>query len=172
NNAAHPTYSNTPFNESNNKWLGTPTSSPRLGFNWDVKGNQSIVIRGGAGIFVGRMPFAWSGYAETLSGGYYNNIDFKPSASNTIGGSTVIPVAINPSYSKDTIDAHAKPSANASNTREVDVVDNKFKSPRISRTSIAADFRFGNGYKSTGDVLYTKTLYDVQFQQINIKDQA
>lgn len=172
NNAAHPTYSNTPFNELNNKWLGTPTLSPRLGFNWDVKGNQSIVIRGGAGIFVGRMPFAWLGYAETLSGGYYNNIDFKPSASNTIGGSTVIPVAINPLYLKDTIDAHAKPSANASNTREVDVVDNKFKLPRILRTSIAADFRFGNGYKLTGDVLYTKTLYDVQFQQINIKDQA
>src|SRR5205085_11555142 len=78
NNTANPTYSNTPFNQLTNKWLGKPTLSPRLGFNYDVKGNQSIVLRGGVGVFVGRMPFAWLGYAETLSGGVYNNIDFRP----------------------------------------------------------------------------------------------
>jgi len=146
--------------------------SPRLGFNWDVKGNQKFVLRGGLGVFVGRMPFAWIGYAETLSGGVYNNIDFRPTAANTIGGNTTIPLAIDPLHLKDTIDAHALPSANATNTREVDVIDNNFKLPRVLRTDLAADIKFGNGYKLTLDVLYTKTLYDVQFQQINIKDQV
>jgi len=172
NNTANPTYSNTAFNAFSNKWLGTPTLSPRIGFNWDVKGNQSIVLRGGAGVFVGRMPFAWLGYAETLSGGVYNNIDFRPSATNTVGGNTTVPLAINPLYLKDTINAHALASANAANTREVDVIDNHFKLPRVIRTNLAADFKFGNGYKLTLDVLYTKTLYDVKFQQINIKDQV
>jgi len=172
NNTSNPTYSNTPFNQFSNKWLGTATLSPRIGFNWDIKGNQSIVLRGGAGVFVGRMPFAWLGYAETLSGGVYNNIDFRPSATNTVGGNTTVPLAINPLYLKDTINAHALASANAANTREVDVIDNHFKLPRVLRTNLAADFKFGNGYKLTLDVLYTKTLYDVKFQQINIKDQV
>ncbi len=172
NNTASPTYSNTPFNQLNNKWLGKATLSPRVGFSWDVNGNQSFVLRGGTGVFVGRMPFAWLGYAETLSGGYYNNIDFRPSASNTVGGNVSIPLAINPLYLKDTINAHALASANAATTREVDVIDNNFKLPRVLRSNLAADIKFGKGYKLTLDVLYTKTLYDVQFQQINIKDQV
>jgi hypothetical protein len=171
-NTSNPTYSNTPFNQLNNKWLGKANLSPRLGFNWDVNSNQSLIIRGGLGIFVGRMPFAWLGYAETLSGGYYNNIDFKPSAGNTVGGNVTVPLAINPLYLKDTINAHALASANAAATREVDVIDNNFKLPRVLRTNVAADLKFGRGYKLTLDVLYTKTLYDVQFQQINIKDQV
>ncbi|HEY0432225.1 MAG TPA: TonB-dependent receptor, partial [Chitinophagaceae bacterium] len=170
NNGDHPTYSNTPFNEFTNKWLGKPSLSPRLGFNWNVNGGQHLTIRGGTGVFVGRMPFAWLGYAETLNGGVYNNIDFRPSATNTVGGSTVIPLAINPLYLKDTINAHALASANAATTREVDVIDNNFKLPRIIRSNLAADFKFGHGYKITLDALYTKTLYDVRFQQINIKD--
>ncbi|MBK8713007.1 MAG: TonB-dependent receptor [Niastella sp.] len=170
NNTTNPTYSNTSFNQFTNKWLGAATLSPRVGFNWNVKGDQSLVIRGGTGVFVGRMPFAWLGYAETLSGGVYNNIDFRPTATNTIGGNTVIPLAINPLYLKDTINTHALASANAAATREVDVIDNNFKLPRVWRSNIAADIKFGKGYKLTLDALFTKTLYDVKFQQINIKD--
>ncbi|MDP4264448.1 MAG: carboxypeptidase regulatory-like domain-containing protein [Bacteroidota bacterium] len=172
NNTTNSTYSNTPFNQFTNKWLGTLTLSPRIGFNWNVNDNRTVVIRGGAGIFVGRMPFAWLGYAETLSGGTYNNIDFRPSAGNTVGGNVVVPLAINPLYLKDTINAHALASANAATTREVDVIDNNFKLPRVLRSNIAVDFKFGKGYKLTLDALYTKTLYDVKFQQINIKDQV
>ncbi|MEO6915883.1 MAG: carboxypeptidase regulatory-like domain-containing protein [Chitinophagaceae bacterium] len=172
NNTTGTTYNNTTFNQLDNKWLGKPTISPRLGFNWDVNGNQSFVIRGGSGVFVGRMPFAWLGYAETLSGGVYNNIDFRPATNNTVGGNVSVPLAINPLHLKDTINAHALASANAASTREVDVIDNNFKLPRVIRSNIAADIKFGKGYKLTLDVLYTKTLYDVQFQQINIKDQV
>ncbi len=170
NNTSHPTYNNTPFNQLTNSWLGKVTLSPRAGFNWNAGNNQKVVVRGGVGVFVGRIPFAWLGYAETLTGGVYNNIDFKPSASNTVGGNVVIPLAINPLYLKDTISAHALASANAATTREVDVIDNNFKMPRVLRSNLAADFKLGKRYKLTLDALYTKTLYDVRFQQINIKD--
>jgi outer membrane receptor protein involved in Fe transport len=36
NNSATPTYTNTPFSQLNNKWLGKATLSPRIGFNWDI----------------------------------------------------------------------------------------------------------------------------------------
>jgi hypothetical protein len=33
--------------------------SPRIGFNWDLTGERKYVLRGGTGLFVGRMPFVW-----------------------------------------------------------------------------------------------------------------
>ena len=158
-----PTYTHTPFKDINNQWLGKATLSPRIGFNFDVKGDQSVVVRGGTGIFVGRMPFAWLGYAYTLTGTTYGNIDW-----NNIAANQKVPLAIDPAGLKDTVTKYG--GASRSNTREVDLIDNNFKLPRVLRNNLAADFKFGNGYKITVDLLYTKTLYDVKFQQINVKD--
>ncbi len=155
------TYNHTPFASFNNRWYGKAVLSPRVGFNYDINGNQSLVLRGGSGIFVGRLPFAWLGYAYTLNGLAYGNID-----QNNIN----IPVnlAMDPRNLRDTVSKYF--GAGASNRREVDMIDNNFKMPRIWRSNIALDWRFGKGYKLTFDVMYTKTLYDVLFQQINLKD--
>ena len=161
--SANPTYTNTPFSQLNGQLPSRATISPRLGFNIDVKGNQSIVIRGGTGIFTGRVPFAWYGYAYTLNGGTYGNIDW-----NGISASTTVPLAINPFGLKDTVTKYG--GASRSSTYEVDIFDKNFKLPTIWRSNIATDFKFGKGYKLTLDFMYTKTIYDVKYEQINLKD--
>jgi hypothetical protein len=35
--------------------------SPRLGFNWNIEGDNISQLRGGTGIFTGRIPFVWLG---------------------------------------------------------------------------------------------------------------
>ena len=39
----------------------TPLFSPRVGFNYDIKGDKTIILRGGSGLFTGRFPFVWVG---------------------------------------------------------------------------------------------------------------
>ncbi len=40
---------------------GKPLFSPRFGFNYDIKGDNSSRLRGGSGLFSGRFPFVWLG---------------------------------------------------------------------------------------------------------------
>jgi len=51
--------------------------SPRLGFNWDVKGDNTIQLRGGTGVFTGRLPFVWIGNQVANV-----NVDFYTSTDN------------------------------------------------------------------------------------------
>ncbi|HYQ86339.1 MAG TPA: carboxypeptidase regulatory-like domain-containing protein [Bacteroidota bacterium] len=45
-----------------------PLFSPRIGFNWNATGDRSTQLRGGTGIFTGRLPFVWIGNAISNPG--------------------------------------------------------------------------------------------------------
>lgn len=161
--SSNPTYNAPSFSTLTDKIPSRLAISPRLGFNYDVNGDQSLILRGGTGIFIGRVPFAWYGYAYTLSGNTYGNIDWNGPAAGV-----TVPLTFNTDKLRDTVTKYG--GVSRSTTREVDVFDNNFKLPTIWRSSLAVDYKFGNGYKFTADVLYTSTIHDVNYQQINLKD--
>jgi hypothetical protein len=58
----------------------TPLISPRVGFNYDVKGDQTTQLRGGSGLFTGRLPFVWIGNQVANPDFFFYNVthpDFK-----------------------------------------------------------------------------------------------
>jgi Carboxypeptidase regulatory-like domain len=53
-----------------------PLISPRVGFNFDINGDKTAVLRGGTGLFTGRFPFVWIGNQQANPyTGFYNATD-------------------------------------------------------------------------------------------------
>jgi hypothetical protein len=139
-----------------NDYLNNGVISPRLGFNYDVNGDKSLIVRGGSGVFVGRIPFAWIGYA------FYNDgIGFGSFDVNNVAGKNVGDVLTTP----------AKQFAfnnGQSNLVQTDLIANGFKMPKVWRSNLAIDKTI-SGYKLTLEGLYTQVITDLMFQQINFK---
>ncbi len=153
------TFTNTSLSTITGKLLGQVLTSPRFGFNFDVNGDKSIIIRGGSGVFTGRIPFAWVGYAFYNDGRGFGSFDINNLAAKTGVVGDVL---------KDGAKEFALANGQALQT-QVDVIDNDFKLPQVWRSSLAAEFNF-NGYKLTLEGMYTKVLRDLKFQQVNLKD--
>ena len=140
-----------------NNFTQIPTFSPRIGFNWDIAGNQRFILRGGTGIFVGRIPFAWYGYAYYNNGTTFNAVDLNPPKHPT-----------NIPTDPISFDSLSKTTAKV----ERDAFSNNFHMPQVWRSSLAMDFKIPGDVKLSVEFLYTKTIYDVMIQQINLKDSA
>ena len=165
--AAGTTYSYTPLKQITNNYLNNVQISPRLGINIDVLGDKSVVIRGGTGLFTGRIPFAWLGYAFYNNGVGYGAYDYNNNATATtkIVGDPLIP---NGGVLIDQNPANASIGGSVKRT-QVDLIDNNFKMPQMFRNNLAVDYTVG-GYKFTLEGLYTKVIQDLKFQQVNTKD--
>ncbi|GAB3888910.1 TonB-dependent receptor [Spirosoma agri] len=157
------TYTYTPLNQISNSYLNTVQVSPRLGFSIDAKGDKSLVIRGGTGLFTGRIPFAWLGYAFYNNGVGYGAYDFNNNATATtkLVGDPLAP--------NGGLLINNNPANGGVRRTQVDLIDNNFKMPQMFRSNVAVDYTVG-GYKFTLEGLYTKVIKDLQFQQVNTKD--
>ena len=167
------TFEYTPLNRIDNSFLSRPQVSPRLGFRYDWLPNEQLVLRGGAGLFTGRIPLAWIGYA------YYNNGDtygaYDQRADN--GSSQFQPGSDPLAYDRNLgIAAFAIQNGQAVNNKnagktQVDVIDNDFVMPQVFRTSLSIDYKDNKGVKYKLEGIFTKVIKDVLFSHINMRDQ-
>ena len=166
-----PSYDHTRFSEFSNSILGQVQFSPRLGFNYDVKGDHSIVVRGGSGVFTGRIPFAWFGYAYYNNGVNFTGVDYT---NNAPAGGVRPTVMLNqdPTRIFSQLPASAYNAADPTQgKKEINLIDNNFKMPQVWRSSLAFDFnKLPGGLRASVEGLYTKVLQDVKFEQINLVD--
>ncbi len=167
------TYSHTAWTDFNNSFLGQVQFSPRLGFNYDAKGDGSVVLRGGSGVFTGRIPFAWLGYAFYNNGVNFNSVDYTNNAPALPAGSPPgTPAPPRPSIllNQSPSAIYSQLPASAQSKTEVNLIDNNFKMPQVWRSSLALDVKLPYGLRASVEGLYTKVLYDVKFENINLKD--
>ncbi len=163
------TFSYTPMNQITGDYFSRVQISPRLGFRYDWKGDGSLVLRGGTGMFTGRIPFAWLGYAFYNNGDTYGAFDQKADAKAFVPGSD--PLRVGKNGIADFISQNGVPINNKNTGKtQADLVDNHFVMPKVWRSSIALDYTTPDQFKLSLEAIYTKTLKDVLFQQVNTTD--
>ncbi|MCS4227231.1 TonB-dependent receptor [Sphingobacterium sp. BIGb0165] len=143
--------------------------SPRVGFNYDVFGDKSFMVRGGTGIFSGRVPFVWLTNMPTNAGVLQNVLEPKSydDVAGWIGKVQFHPedpyyYVKNPIYYKDKEGKDVTPFITNPKDGAPDsfaLVDDNFKMPTIWRSSIGADYRIPNTpITLTTDILYTRDV--------------
>ena len=164
------------------KWPGAKLQvSPRVGFVWDVLKDNTLKVRGGTGLFAGRLPLVYFTNMPTNSGMVQNAVSIvtKYNDDGTIasrdprldllkGGMITdvnqmietlgLPTTISPEEGQ-------RPS-------DVAGIDPDFKMPQVWKSSIAVDYQFPTTFplSITGEFMYTKNVNAVNMVNYNIKD--
>ena len=134
--------------------------APRLSFNWDARGDQTLQVRGGSGIFTSRIPFVWAANAYYNNGVKNRNVDCRPGPTSGCGGnSATVPLVNGP-----------QTPTLQSGVYEVNLVDPQFRLPTMNRNSLGVDWKLLPGTTVTLEGIYTKTLQDVKFVNVGLKD--
>jgi hypothetical protein len=131
--------------------------SPRVGFNWDIKGDKRTQVRGGTGIFTGRVPYVWISNQASNNGVLFG--------SRVYSGADLAAITFsnNVDQYRPTGDA-----ATASANYNLAVTDKDFKFPQVWRSNIAVDHDFGNNLIASVDFAYTKDINAVYHQNLNL----
>src|SRR5690606_18427545 len=162
------TYTYTPISRIKNDFMNRVQLSPRVGFRWEATEDRSLVVRGGAGLFTGRIPFAWLAYAYYNTGDSYGAFDQKADQKPFAPGSD--PIKPSQNGIGDFIGQNGAIINDPSTGKtQVDLVDNNFVLPQVLRSSLGIDYQ-AEGWKFTLEGIYTKNIKDVLFQQLNNKD--
>jgi hypothetical protein len=164
------TFTYTKPKDITNKYLDNIEINPRVSFNYDILGDQSVILRGGSGTFTGRVPFAWFGYAFYNNGDTYGAFDknnISRTANQITPGTNPTQAPVNGGLNF----ANGQTPAPNNNT-QVDMIDNNFKMPQVWRSSLALDYKTANLWRFTVEGIYTKVIHDLKFQQTNTTDQA
>lgn len=133
--------------------------SPRIGVNYDISGTGTRQIRAGVGLFTGRPAYVW------ISNQYGNTgIDFtRIGASNNAANR--IPFVADPINQPTTVTG-----ANAGSfTNEIDMIDPDFKFPSVLRGNLGYDHTLPFGLYGTADFLWSKTIKDIKYQNLNFE---
>ncbi|MDF2515355.1 MAG: TonB-dependent receptor [Sphingobacterium sp.] len=162
-------YQYTPLSRLRNDFMNRIQLSPRVGFRWEITEDRKLVLRGGAGLFTGRIPFAWLAYAYYNTGNSYGAFDQRADQKPFAPGSDAIRPSENGLADFIAQNGAVVNDPNSGKT-QVDLVDNGFTLPQVFRGSLGLDYEASGDWKFTLEGIYTKNISDVLFQQLNTAD--
>ena len=131
-----------------------PLFSPRVGFRYDVDADSRYVIRGGTGIFTGRVPFVWIANSFSNSGMEYLR--------TAVLGTNVPTMRFN----ADVNHQFTQPGK----TTEIDMVGTNFRYPQVWRSNLAFDAKLPGGFRASLEGMYTRNLNSVRYRNLLLRD--
>ena len=150
---------------TNHKLKSTPMWSPRVGFRWNVEKEHNMVLRGGAGIFTGRIPFVW------LSNNF-SNTGVQTSSYNVYGSTGLTEdkqsagKLSNVSLVTDPYGQDANTSRlTSSGSQTINVFAKDFKFTQNLRLDLALDFTLA-GIDFTLEGVYSKNMNDIYYKDL------
>jgi len=126
--------------------------SPRLGVNYDLRGEGRTFLRGGIGLFSGRPPYTWLGsaYRDDGTQQLFLNCD----------GAAV------PSF--DPVNQPTTCANGVGPTPRLSFFDSDVTFPQSLKASLGVDHRLPGGVVGTVDVLYTRAQHQWYFSDANL----
>lgn len=128
--------------------------SPRVGFRYNVDEENKTILRGGVGIFTGRVPFVWVSNSFSNTGVEYARTSMSKAADF-------------PSDFKFNADPSNQYVKSGTLTSEVDVMNKNFKFPSVFRANLAVDQILPGGVKGSLEAMYSKTLNNILYENLN-----
>ncbi len=154
--------------------------SPRVGFTWDAFKDQTLKVRGGSGLFAGRLPLVFFTNMPTNSGmvqGSYKAVTtYNPDGSikkadpklALLAGKMITDVnqMITLLGLPDTITP-----AQGLLPSTINGIDPNFRMPKVWKSSLAVDFKVPVSFPMTITLegIYMKTINGVMLQNYNLK---
>ncbi|MEO9570599.1 MAG: TonB-dependent receptor [Polaribacter sp.] len=153
--------------------------SPRVGFTWDISGDQSMKLRGGTGIFSGRLPLVFFTNMPTNSGMVQGSYQANTTYNSDGSVDTVDPALAGLSGPMLTDVSEMIDQLGLPNTitpedgvlpSAVNAVATDFKMPQVWKTSLAFDYQVPVSFpmQVTVEGIYTKTLRGVMLKNYNL----
>lgn len=147
--------------------------SPRIGFTYDVFNDKSLKVRGGTGVFTGRIPFVWFTNQPTNSGMIQYQLVINQSGGATSQAQLArLPLLANSAdLLNDTKLTDIFPQSNPIGGK-IAAIDKNFKLPQVWRSSLGTDIKLPLNMSLSLEGVYTKDLNAIRFDNINLADAA
>jgi outer membrane receptor protein involved in Fe transport len=129
--------------------------SPRFGFNYDVFGDKTTQLRGGAGLFAGRPLYVWISNLYGNTGVDYINFRCATQATSPT-------FVANPTAQPTACVGDAVPNL------IVNTADPNLKPPQVARYDLAIDRQLPLGLVATVEGLYTRTVHDLFYRDLAV----
>src|SRR5436190_110435 len=140
--------------------------SPRLGFNYHMRGEESPTqLRGGIGLFSGHPPLFW------LFGGFAAyGLAARTLQCGPLAGDAGPAPAFQADFQNPPSTCAGGQTFGNSTSGEIDVIDPGLRFPQTMRASLATDAELPFGMTGTVEGMYTRSTQSIVFLPLNLAD--